>query len=46
MEMNKIINKEEKQEDIIILDEGINTNNSIEILGYCCPIIFILFRLW
>ena len=43
MDMNKIIKKEEKQDDIIILDEGINGKN-IEILRFCCTISFFPYR--
>jgi len=42
--MNKMISKKEKQGDIIILDEGINSNNMIELIRECCPVIILLLR--
>jgi hypothetical protein len=47
MDMNKTIKKEEKQDDIVILDEGINTKNIIEPMGLCCTItIFPMRIIW
>ena len=46
MEMNKKINKDEKQEDIVIIDEGINVKHVIEPLSFvCCPILIIPFKI-
>jgi hypothetical protein len=44
MEINKLAKKEEKQEDIIIIDEGFNSRDLIEPMGWrCCWIMVIPF---
>jgi hypothetical protein len=42
MEINKLAKKEEKQEDLIIIDEGLNPRDVIEPMGYKCCLIFIM----
>jgi len=44
MYTNKIDKKKERKEDIIILDNGIDTENIIDILRICCTISFMPFR--
>jgi hypothetical protein len=41
MEIINVIKEEEKQEDIIILDEGIKAKDVIEPLGWVCCIIYV-----
>jgi hypothetical protein len=46
MEINNATKKEEKQGDIIVLDEGITKNNIIEPLSWlCCIQTFFPYRL-
>jgi hypothetical protein len=45
MNMNKLIKKEERQDDIVILDEGIDAKNVIEPLSWlCCVVYFFPYR--
>lgn len=47
MDMNKTIKKEEKQDDIVILDEGISNKDIIEPMGLCCYVtIFPIRIIW
>jgi len=41
MDINKVNKKEEKENDIIILDEGINTDL---LMTRCCPVIIFPYR--
>ena len=41
METINVIKKEEKQEDIIILDEGIKAKDVIEPMGWVCCTVYV-----
>jgi hypothetical protein len=46
MDKNKVTKKTEKQDDIIILDEGINRKNIVEPQGWICCTAFIFPYRW
>lgn len=44
MDIKKIVPKEKKHEDIIILDNGIDMENTIDTLKLCCSITYMPYR--